>query len=145
VPVAVLPDVKRVVADYLRSHADVSALVGTRVGTRVPSANAGSSWVNTDGTPKFPLLVVQRIGGLPAVERWLDAARIQLDCWANTEADAWKLASTVQAALWDLPGNRPLGVVTGVAPDLGMTDSPDPDTGRPRVLFGVVVFAHPAP
>lgn len=138
-PLAVLPDAELLTVEFLRSRAEVAALVATRV------------WPEMPINPSFPALRVQRIGGAPRVPRRLDGARIQVEAWGTTETtgrrDARTLAATAHAALWEMAGVYATGVVTGIDEDLGLTWSPDRavvgGTARPRFLFGVVVFAHP--
>lgn len=130
---AVLGDAEKVAVEYLRAHAGVGALVSTRVYTRIPE------------TPEFPLVRLFRIGGIPRVEGWLDEASLQVDSWAEDKYAAAEVARTVQDALWQMSGVRSGSVVADVRTTLGMRWSPDPETGRPRYLFGVAVRLHPVP
>lgn len=132
-PLSVLPDAELLAVGYLRGQAEVAAIVGTRVYTELPAA------------PVFPLLTLHRFGGVPTVPRRLDAARVQVEAWAETKFAARALAATAQAALFEMVGTFASGVVTGVSYDLGLTWSPDTDVEppRPRYIFGVIVHAHP--
>jgi hypothetical protein len=131
-----LPDAERIVSRYLREHAEVAPLVaGERVYTALP-ANIGSA----------PLVLVQRIGGVPPFFRplVLDEAALQIDAWGGTKLDAWTLAETVRQALVSLPGVRYGAVVSGVEfgplrwePD-GTYKPP-----RPRYLADVAVYVKP--
>jgi hypothetical protein len=133
VPLAVLADAELVVTTYLRNQPDVFALVGTQVSTELPAS------------PVFPLLRVSRIGGTPAVPRRLDAAHLQIEAWATTKATARNVAATAHAALWAAGNATNNGaVITGVDDTLGLSWLPDPVTGRPRYIFGVAVYIHPA-
>lgn len=127
-----LPDVERTAVTWLRTRTDVTALLGQRIATEVPA------------NPTFPLVRLTRVGGVAPVLDHLDAGRLQVDVWGDTKQQARDAAATVLSALiTDLPGTTVDGVVvTGVVQDLGFTWQPDPDTDRPRYLFGVAVFAH---
>ena len=133
-PLRLLVDAELLTVNYLRSVADVTALVATRVYTALPP------------TPAFPLLRIIRIGGTPVVRQHLDIARIQVDSWATSKASAWRVATTAQAALHAMPDvTHPLGVVTAVEDDMGLTWSPDPETDQSRYVFGVALYLHPKP
>lgn len=130
--VDVLPDVPKLARAYLLTLTDITSLVGTRVATR------------TKGV--FPELVLQRIGGVPSVRQRLDSARIQVDCYGNTEGEASRLARVARQALFLMPGYvSDLAVCTGVDDDLGLAWLPDtsrtPETAR--FIFGVVIHARP--
>jgi hypothetical protein len=92
-------------------------------------------------------VVVRRFGGLQAIRGWLDGARLQVDCYGRTKAEARQLAATTQAALFALAGKTVAGAtVTAVDQDLGLTWQPDdqqPDERRSRYIVGVVLYAHP--
>ena len=131
-PLQTLVDAERLVGDWLRSHADITAIVANRVATEVLAR---------------PCLKLGRIGGVPVVRQHLDAARLQLDAYASNRGGARDLAVRAQAALHAMPAaSHALGVVTGVDDDLGLTWSPDPDLNDgPRFVFGVTVYLHPLP
>lgn len=130
-PVRLLVDAELVVVNWLRGHGDVAAFVATRVYTELPPA------------PTYPLLRITRVGGIPVLRQHLDVARVQIDAWAATKKAARDLAATTQAAMHELPGARPLGVVTAVEDDLGLTWSPDDATDQPRYVAGYAVYIHP--
>jgi len=133
VPLAILPDAELVATAYLRGHEDVAPIVGARVYTELPES------------PVYPLLRVQRVGGVTRVPRRLDSARMQVEAWATTKQAARDLAATAHAALWDAGGHTVEGaVITGVEDVLGLTWFADPVTHRPRYLFDVVLLTHPA-
>ena len=133
-PLAVMADAELVVVTYLKSHDDVTALVGNRVITELPAA------------PIFPLLRVIRIGGLSPAPRRLDAAHLQVEAWAATQETARLVAATAQAALWEAGNATNNGaVITGVDNTLGLSWSPDPPSNRPRYLFSMYVYSHPIP
>lgn len=134
--VDVLPDVPKLARGWLLTQVELTSLVGQRVSTRSP------------GTIVYPYVTLQRIGGLPTISYRLDSARIQVDCWAETEGTASRVARVARAALHRMEGyTTGEATVTGVEDDLGMTWLPDtvrhPPT--PRFLFGVVIHAHSIP
>lgn len=133
-PLAVLADAELVAITYLRSVAEVSAIVGTRVFWEIPNA------------PTWPLLRVTRIGGTASVPRRLDAARLQLEAWASTKGAATTLARTAQAAMWEARGTHAGAVISGVDDSLGLQWIPDDSSSppRPRVLWSQILYLHPA-
>lgn len=127
-----LPDVEAIVSEYLRTRPRVRALVGDRVYGAFPS-KAG----------KQPLVLVQRVGGIPPLSQPLvvDEADVQLDAWGGPKVVARELAETCRAEIANLEGTvQPGGVIAGVRfgalrflPD--ETFSPP----RPRYVFDVVI------
>ena len=133
-----LPDVERMVSNYLRSKTEVTDLVGTNVYTVVPK----------DPTGKFPLVRITRVSGAPLFSRPLrvDQARIQIDCWGGSKQLAWQTAATIAALLSeDFLGTHTEGVVNDVQIG-GLLDQPDTtyDPPQPRWLFDAVITARPA-
>lgn len=124
-------DAELLAVNYLRGRAEISAIVGTRVSTELPSS------------PTWPYLTVTRLGGTADHLGWVDAARLQVDAWGTSKANASLLARTALAALREMPGSHALGVVSNVTQDLGLAWAPDDVSDRPRYLFGVVVYTHP--
>lgn len=133
-PLDVLADAELVAVAYLRQQSDVAALVGARVSTELPA------------NPTYPLLKVTRIMGVPAVPRRLDAAYLQVEAYADTKAQARLLAATAHAALWAATGAHAGAVITGASDALGLGWVPDPafTPPKPRYLFAVTLYAHPA-
>lgn len=128
----VIADVELLAVNYLRAHPDIAAVVGARVYTALPP------------TPGWPLIRLERIGGTVNYVGWLDTARLQVEGWAETDkAAALDVTSRALAALLELTGVRPEGVVAGVRQDGPLVWLPDPDTTRPRYLFGCAVYTHP--
>lgn len=125
---------------------DVEAAVGTWF-----IANDLRSYSSIPKSPTFPLLVVSRLGGTPAVRQALDAPRIQVDVWGETttkKAEVFDYART--AARWlaeledqsiEIAGGE-IVQVTAVRPELGLQWLPDPATGRPRYIFASRVYAR---
>lgn len=131
-PLAVMADAVLVVVTYLKNQADVVAIVGTKVTTKIEAA--------------LPRLRVVRIGGILAVPRRLDGAHIQFDAWAATEADARGLAATAHAAMWEASNVTNNGaVISGVEDTGGLQWLPDPTTNVPRYVFSQRVYIHPTP
>jgi len=121
---------------------DVEAMV------RAALANAdiadGRVYSSIPARPTYPLVRVQRLGGLPAVERRLDRARIQIDAWGNNKSEAFDIAEAARLAVHEAEGTvygQFDGFITGVEDELGMTFLPDPETNRDRYVFAVAVYA----
>lgn len=131
--VDVLPDVPRLARTWLLSQSTLTSLVGQRVSTRSPAEVV------------YPYVTLQRIGGVPSVRQRLDSARIQVDCWADTQGTASRVARVTRALLHGMAGfGASAAVCTGVDDDLGLQWLPD--TARtpatPRFIFGVIIHAR---
>ena len=129
---ALLPDAERLVSAFLRERPRMQALVGDRIYTAFP-AQAGSG----------PLLLIQRVGGVPPLSQPLvvDAAELQLDAYGGPKATAHELAATARAELTALEGLvRPEGVVSAVRFGV-LSWQPDETYSppRPRYLLDVTV------
>ena len=134
--VDVLPNVPKLAVDWLLTQVTLTSLVGQRVSTRSPASVV------------YPYVTLQRIGGIPAVPQRLDSARLQVDCWADTEGSASRVARVCRAALHAMEGYTTAdAIVTGIEDDLGLSWLPDttrtPPT--PRFIFGCVATAHALP
>lgn len=94
-----LPDVQRLLSAALRATPAVTAIAGDRVYTAFPA--------QLDEHEPFVLL--QRIGGAPAVVRPLvvDIASIQLDAYGGGQALAHELVAACRAELAQLQGEQP--------------------------------------
>ncbi len=133
-PLTVLPDAERLALGYLHTHSDVTGLIGQRAYWTIPA------------TPTFPLVRVQRVGGVPVRPGWLDGARLQVDVYGSDHDSTWQVAETVRAALHQgSQSSHSLGVWTGTDDDMGLAWLPDDAYGRPRLVFGVTVWTHPLP
>lgn len=122
------PDIEAAISQLLRD-------AGARAYSSVPAS------------PIYPLAVVERSGGTPAVRQYLDAARIDVSVYGENKGQAHDLAQSHRATIHSAEGS----VVTtdienvwisGVEDVLGLTYLPDPDTGRDRYLFSVRVYAR---
>lgn len=137
--VTLLPDIERLVSNYLRSNADVTALVGQHVYTVLPK----------DASAKFPLVRLTRVTGGPLFSQPLryDEAHLQVDCWGGSKLVAWQTAATIAAVLAEggLIGTQAEGVVVNVEV-AGLQDLPDDsfDPPQPRWVLDVNVTARPA-
>lgn len=129
-----LPDAELVIARALRADPDVAAMTSGRVYTEIPR------------DPVWPMLRLFRIGGTADTSAYYERARLQIDAWGESKHQARLLAATARHALLLMPGRVGDGAIIGeVVDDHGLLWAPDPDTGRPRYLFGVRILLHPAP
>lgn len=128
-----LPDLEAVAATAIR-NANITNLAA-RVYSSIPAQNA-----------VFPLATVQRISGTPAVREALDAANLQIDVWGGSKSQARDIAARARVVLLELEGTAvtdPVNAyITAVEDALGLNWQPDPDTGRDRYLFGVLIYGH---
>lgn len=87
-PVNVLPDAELAVIQYLRSRTEVTALVpAERITTTLPSQ------------PTYPVVLVQRIGGLAAAWQQIDEPALQVEVVGGSRYQCQQLARTVRACL----------------------------------------------
>lgn len=124
-----MPDVEAVCIAALRAE----PVAGGRAYGKVPAE------------PTFPLLLVQRVGGIPAVPRRLDAARIQVSSYGSTKAEARDTAELARRVLHQSEATtfaELQAFVTGVDDELGLQWLPDPETMRDRYIFVVTVYAR---
>lgn len=123
------PDFEKAAGEALRT-ASISGL-SDRVYSSVPKS------------PTFPLLLVRRIGGLPAVRQYLDAANLQIDVWGASKSEARLIAAESRTVLFAMEGSDVGDVwVSGVEDSLGLSWQPDPETGRDRYVFAVNVYGR---
>lgn len=106
---------------------------------------SGRVYSSIPKSPTFPLAIVKRLGGIPAVERALDSSRIQVDVFGNNKSEARRWCDLARIALHEMEGQLFLidgGYVSGVEDELGMIFVPDPDTARDRYIIGVRVYTR---
>jgi hypothetical protein len=131
-----LPDVERLVIDFLKAQAEVTTLAPGGIDTEIPKH------------PVWPLLRVRRVAGASTSRpRWVDRPVVQVEAYGGTRSEAHALADTTAAVLAArLEGVHDAGVVTGVRFGTGPNPMPDSDytPARPRWLFDVTVFIHPS-
>lgn len=135
--VVLLPDIEAMTSQYLRQHADVTALVADRVVTILGKDQ------------QYPAVRITRIAGAPTTSTILvlDEAWLQLDVFGGSQKQARDIAATCQAALKDFPSYASsLGRVTGIRfgsfayqPDEAFSPP------KPRYRFDVIVWTRNNP
>jgi len=121
------PDPQAALIGFLASHTAVSAISGMRVSSqKIDSAS--------------PRIQVTALPG-PTTEPFEQAAEFQIDCWGGTETQAYTLARTVCAAIFDIVPQ--VASITTAYPTLMPFASHDPDTGRPRFICQLLVISSP--
>ncbi|RRD03227.1 DUF3168 domain-containing protein [Arachnia propionica] len=112
-------DPVRIICDYLN---ETPALSGVSAFSRVPD-------------PRPPKLIRATLTGSRRRSLIHRDARVTVECWAPTDAEAYELGAQVEQALSGLdtawafmPGGEG-GWVSGP------TELPDPDSGSPRVVM----------
>lgn len=123
-PDALMPDPNVIIGEHLRSHARVTALVGTRSSTKLATTMPAIRYTVTSNPKRGP-------------EEWEPS--LQVECWGTSEQGAEQLARAVEASLTDLPGARRTGEVAA-AEATNAFPSPDPETDRPRVIVLVTLL-----
>jgi dihydroxyacid dehydratase/phosphogluconate dehydratase len=132
VALVVLPNSERIATQYLLDVSEVAAIVGQRVWTVAPT------------NPTYPFVRLFRIGGIPALQRRLDEANLQLEAWGNTQSEARNLAAVTQAAMWELQSTvTDFGVVADVRDTLGLQYLPDPVTTKHRYVWSQALRVRP--
>ena len=130
----IFPDAEAVVGAAIR-NASISGL-GTRVYSSIPRS------------PVYPLVLVRRVGGFPAVRQALDRASIQIEAWGDTKATAQRIAQEARVAVLLLEGtivHTPVdAAITGVSDATGMFFSEDDVTDIDRYIFGMNVWLRKA-
>ena len=87
-PINVLPDAELAVIQYLRSRSEVTTLVPSeRITTTRPAS------------PEYPLVMVQRIGGLADAWQQIDEPALQVDVVGGSRYQCQELARTIRACL----------------------------------------------
>lgn len=128
------PDLEAVAAEALRTAAITN--LGTRVYSSIPR------------TPTFPLVTVQRIGGIAAVREYMDTANIQIDVWSENKSQGRDIAARARVVLLSLAGTTvtsPVSAwISAVEDTLGLSWQPDQLTGRDRYIFGVLIYGRAA-
>ncbi|HKY57663.1 MAG TPA: hypothetical protein VJL80_06470 [Aeromicrobium sp.] len=120
----VFPDVELVVVEYLRAAlaARPESFADAKVDIRVPS------------TVPPRLVWVRRDGGTRQ-EATREVARVSINIFAGTEADATDLARLVRALLWAAPDGDPILRVNDFSGPVAIPD----ESQRKRRFFGVEV------
>lgn len=109
------------------------------------SANVcgGRIYSSRPKTVVLPLVVVQRVGGVPENGRSIDTPRIQCDVWGSNKSEARREAEAARVALHAAAGSiislSLLGYVCGVVDETGLTWLPDPVTKEDRYTFSVLM------
>jgi hypothetical protein len=109
-------DIVATVVSYL-----TGALDPTPVATRVPE------------TRPVEFVQVRRVGG-PALPPVRETVRLDVFCWAESEARAYQLGTCVREALWALNGQVLAGLpVYEVGEFMGLTMTADDQTRTPQL------------
>lgn len=117
------PDIEDHLKTELADALDVSAVTST-----------------TGGLPAGEFVKLNRTGGNQST-KVTDAPTVTFECWAEadgTRTEAAEFADEVRSVVLDLKGvqwdGAPVHRVRE-APEPGVRNEPDPDTGRHRVIF----------
>lgn len=124
-PEPVPPDPLSLLVPAVRAVPPLTLIISTRVSTKLPTA------------PVYPLIVLSRVGGRSG--DWSEPARVQFDCWAETEGQASLLARTLVAEHRNLRGTYPGGRIVLTSVVSGPLPQPDLVSGRPREIVDLLV------
>lgn len=115
------------VQDYLRGHADITALVGTRVASDVHETR--------------PCIRVTQITNREVFKSYFDGSLLQFDAYAETQGQARILIDTIRRVVHDIAGVHARGTATGVEHERGPDWAPDPfrtnAQGKPLPAYSV--------
>lgn len=128
-PNIVFPDVELAVVDYLRAAlvARPEPFADTTVDIRVPNPIPAR------------LVQIRRDGG-PRLDKTREAARVAVNIFAPTEADATDLARLCRALLWAAPDGNPIVRVIDISGPVAIPD----ESQRKRRFFTVEVWVRGA-
>jgi hypothetical protein len=130
--VRLMPSLEVLAVAHLKASADVTALVGARVGTELYAGTGAAVWLSL-------------VTGEERVRNHFAEQMLDVRCYGGTKADADLLARTVHAVMHDMPGSHATGVVTAVS--TATMPSWNPDDGftpaRPRYIASYLVAVHP--
>lgn len=133
--IRIIPDSLMLAIDYMKVHASVISLVGTRVSPELPP------------NPTYPYLTVTMMAGVEKDAGHLDEAYLDIFAWANTPNDASVLCRTARAVMLDAHlVSHARGVVS--RPRTVMTPRWLPDDvnpPKPRWACTVAFSIHPHP
>lgn len=141
-PALVIPDALPDIRYWLRTHPLLVPLHLGRVFFRLPDPQNIGGW---------PIMRIYRLPGGGIVETGGDTPfyrmYVTVECWSNGPperrgfdfASVRQLAQAAESALWDLDSGTLLnpagnGTRAQAALATGTIDSPDPDTGWPRMV-----------
>ena len=134
-------------SDFL-TMPDLEAVVRTAI-----SGAGYNAYSSIPNSPTWPIAVVMRAGGFPAVRRYLDSVRIQIDVWGGARGDTTPtpkstiqdMAQNIRVVVLRLEGKKvttPVGAWISGVEDGGMIWLPDDDTGRDRYILTMQVFGR---
>jgi hypothetical protein len=136
-----LLDGERIVANYLRAHAAVTAITTRVVGQ--PPSNTDTAWV------RVTMLDAQNAPG--SIPEHLISYLLQADCYAGAtggQPEAKSLGFTVRAALKEMEGTTIEGAVITCVHTVGFARVPDSDLkdsrgqDRERIVGTFEVYLH---
>lgn len=137
-----LPDVEVLLKEWARADADISAIVSSRVGTRLPK------------DPTMPYLTVFRVGGQPQGTEGasVDEALVQWDCYgpAKTRVPDYATASllartVVEKAEGSGTYNGTGGSILAMRVVNGPRRQDEPATGWARYIVDMLVMTVETP
>jgi hypothetical protein len=131
-------DAEALLVAYLRGRADVTALAGARISTRLPADFPASG-------PAVRVTLVSHTPANEAARLW--RAHLQAHCYGNGPSgpEAWRLTSAVMGAtleIPDTPGLRDGVVVTAARIIVGAVADIDEPTGTAGYRFSAMLHLH---
>lgn len=122
-PLSTLPDAEVLFVQALLLRAPVTAIVSTRIGTRIST------------TPVYPLIRLTKVAERFTDEEGVELVTVQVECWADSASQASLLARTVVACRLDLRGTYAAGWLSLVEVSSGPIPVPDPISQRERWIL----------
>lgn len=125
-------------------------LKAAAIKTLITAGIAGGRTYSTLPTsPTYPLILVKRIGGIPAHQRVLDTASLQIEAWGDSQKATFDVANAARTALLSMTSSTVTWTggaawITEVRQNLGYQDLSDPVTGKDRTVFGMSVTGRSA-
>jgi hypothetical protein len=133
-PLTLIPDIEKIVTDYLRAHADIVAL-NTRIRVTPPD-DKSTSWV------KVTKLSAPSVNSPDHLIEYMT----QFDCFAGESGgvpEVNTLSRTVRAVVKSMEGVTGAATITGVHFQDGPRNvDPDLEKARDRVTMTAFIWAH---
>jgi len=136
-PIRVLPDAPLALIQYLGARSEVTAVVpASRITTAIPS------------NPTYPLVIVQRVGGLSVAKENIDEAALQVSVFhtLDKQQECSLVARTIRAAIVAIQNDSvSAGVLVSGWEETGPQWLPDTTTTPPlaRFVARYQVITHP--
>lgn len=125
-----------VLRSFLLQHTEITGIVGQRIGTSMET-----------GPVKFPSLRLHEITSNEVIARRFMRMLVQIDCWAERQVEADRLARVVIGVLRDSANYMTPDAVMGESTDLSTRAQADHSLNppQPRSIISAHIWVRPRP